>query len=210
MRLTHHPAMLHDNNVGIEWSWWRVNWRRGKRPLKVTHWAGSSARIPIHCDLSLRETKQYPIKLHTKLSDCYPKERVMQHCHPRNNYQLSGTQPSWHLHSLKHKTYHKGSKVCSLCTWYLPSFPCVCCPWRILSWEGDREITVKAMKMAQTRFAHVWQQYKMRMAAKAPNTVTKAVCHTSLTPGDIFPWCTCSGTMDINGNFCADWREKSH
>lgn len=78
MRLTHHPAMLHDNNVGIERCWWRVSWRRGKRPLKVTHWAGSSARIPIHCDLSLRETKQHPIKLHTKLSNCNPKERAMQ------------------------------------------------------------------------------------------------------------------------------------
>lgn len=74
MRLTHHPAMLHDNNVGIERSWRRVSWRRGKRPLEVTHWAGSRARVPIHCDLSLRETKQYPIRLHTKPSDRHPKQ----------------------------------------------------------------------------------------------------------------------------------------
>lgn len=139
VRLTHHPAMLHDNNVGIEWSWWRVSWRRGKRPLKVTHWAGSSARIPIHCDLSLRETKQYPIKLHTKLSNCYPKERVMQDCHPRNNYQLSGTQPWWHLHSLKNKTYHKGSRAVFL-MYLVPLLfsPYVCCLWCMLPWEGDR------------------------------------------------------------------------
>lgn len=117
MRLTHHPAMLHDNNVGIEWSWWKVSWRRGKRPLKVTHWAGSSARIPIHCDLSLRETKQYPIKLHTKLSDCYPKERVMQDCHPRNNYQLSGTQPEGICIHWNTKLIKKGAEC-------VPQIPC--------------------------------------------------------------------------------------
>lgn len=138
VRLTHHPAMLHDNNVGIEWSWWRVSWRRGKRPLKVTHWAGSSARIPIHCDLSLRETKQYPIKLHTKLSNCYPKERVMQ---DSSTQQLPVVRYTAMMASAFTETQNISQKEQSVFLIYLvpPLFsPCVCCLWCTLPWEGDR------------------------------------------------------------------------
>lgn len=56
--------------------------------------------------------------------------------------------------------------------------PCVCCLWRMLSGEGDGKITVKAMKMAQTRFADVWQQYKMKMAVNIPNVAWQRLSAT--------------------------------
>lgn len=55
-----------------------------------------------------------------------------------------------------------------------PFSPCMCCLWSMLkSWEGDKKTMVKAMKMAQTRSAEVWQQYKMNMAVKVPLIVWK-------------------------------------
>lgn len=173
MRLTHHPAMLHDNNVGIERSWWRVSWRRGKRPLKVTHWAGSSARVPIHCDLSLRETKQYPIKLHTKPSDCHPKQKW---CKTVIHATITSCQVPSHNGICTHwntKLITRGAECVPYIPCTSPRFsPCMCRLWSMLkSWEGDRKTMVKATKMAQTRSAEVWQQYKMKMAVKVPLVV---------------------------------------
>jgi len=39
------------------------------------------------------------------------------------------------------------------------------------SWEGERKITVKAMKIAQTRSAEVREQYKTKTAVKVPLVV---------------------------------------
>lgn len=43
---------------------------------------------------------------------------------------------------------------------------------------GRWQSIVKAMKIAQTKFADVWQQYKMKMAVKAPNTVWQRLSAT--------------------------------